>query len=46
MMNAVNLRLVKRMRMKNTALVPLVQLAIAVRDHFHTNACLLDRDLQ
>jgi hypothetical protein len=46
MMNAVNLRLVKRMRMKNMVLVLLVQLAIADRDHFHTNAYLLDRDLQ
>jgi hypothetical protein len=46
MMNAVILRLAKRMRMKSMVLVQLVQLAIADRDHLHTNAYLLDRVLQ
>jgi hypothetical protein len=46
MKREVILRLAQRKRMKNKVLVLLVQLVIAVRDHFHTNAYLLGRDLQ
>jgi hypothetical protein len=46
MMNAVILRLAKRMRMKSKVLVQLVQSVIVDRDHFHTNAYLLDRVLR
>jgi hypothetical protein len=46
MKHEVILRLAQRKRKKNMVLVQLVQLVIVVRDHFHTNACLLDRVLQ
>jgi hypothetical protein len=46
MKHEVILRLAQRKHMKNMVLVQLAQLVIAVRDHFHTNAYLLDRVLQ